>query len=110
MPYFTCALGTADIAVPGLLPVEKDPERTCLFYSHNHRQFACRRLGAQIAEACFLHPADQLLVGVVEATFGHDEHVEARQEAGSIGLPRVVNHPLIDDKRTRWGKRVVRLS
>ena len=29
------------------------------------------------------------LAGVVESAIGHDEHVEARQEAGSIGLPKL---------------------
>ena len=58
-------------------------------------------------EAGFLHPADAVGAGVVEAAGGFDEHVEAHEEAEGVLGAVVVDDAFVDDEGAAGGEGVV---
>lgn len=79
-------------------------------YTDDHRLGAGQVLRPGLPEPGLPHPSHAIGSGVVEATPGLDQHVQAHQQPKSVFPACVINDRLVDHQRTALGQCVIGLS
>jgi hypothetical protein len=94
--------------VPGGGAVHSIRSRPCCSFtgrlnSNNRCVHVIQGLRANVSEAHVAHPLPALRSGVLKASRGLDQHVEARQQRVSLDATPIVDERIVHDERTPPG-------